>query len=292
MASFGATSFQNLSIKEDASAPRIDVGAAHAHLDAIDAALEHTAPLVDADGDASWGPVVVAPHISLAEAVIVGQELLHRWVFEPFIENPTVGRLLASSKHTFVHDHSRRVAMTTIDYQLRDMTRFQLDDVQLATGRRLCRVQQATDSLTPLGLVVGGDVLDAGDGQPYPTFVLEIFYKNESLSDLRATLARWMDGTSVQVAFGIKVNTRGHRYVLVLHVRGQPVVESRIDHHATPIRWAGFPVAALYWGVALPPALAGYAEAMVNVDIYLLRESLYGPNSAATGAGFGYIGFS
>jgi hypothetical protein len=83
--------------------------------------------------------------------------------------------------------------------------------------------------LTHTGLTIGRNILDHGNGCPFPNVVIEVAYKNEPLDPhhgsqsvgLRDVIRNWLSPqTSVQVVIGIKVFTRpDRRYQAILAVR-------------------------------------------------------------------------
>jgi hypothetical protein len=128
-------------------------------------------------------------------------------------------------------------------------------------------------SLTPAGLAIGGNILDNGKGCPFPNIVIEVAYKNEPLDShrgsrsvgLRDMIQNWLSPqTSVQVVIGIKIFERiDRRYRAILAVRNAPAWQEvefgNINRSGRPIGpgpiTLEFPLALLYHGVALPPAL-------------------------------------
>ncbi|EQC30545.1 hypothetical protein SDRG_11605 [Saprolegnia diclina VS20] len=231
----------------------------------MEAAAVADAPYVDDDGDASWGPFVVFPRISIDDCKLWYWEHdleFPRWSFEPLADDPSFGRLEVFSDCTLLHQHTHRVVTALV---LNEMVR------TIATvNMHLCL--GTTMSMVPSGLGVRGDVLHGGEGEPYSTLVLDVFCKNESLASLRATLARWMDGTSIFM--------RSRRYVLVLHVRGQPVeeVEFGFDKPVRAGLAVSFPLGLIYKGLTRPPVeLLGHEDDLIRLDLMLLRQLIAQP---------------
>jgi hypothetical protein len=113
--------------------------------------------------------------------------------------------------------------------------------------------------LRPIQLVVGGNVLDAGFGCPFPNIVVEVAYKNESLANLQNELHAWIgNNTSVQVAIGVKIfglRDDGSRRMLALLYQRGVVGPAQSVEFGTNVRNAAglnlsFPLMDLYFGVA------------------------------------------
>jgi len=147
-------------------------------------------------------------------------------------------------------------------------------------------------SLTPAGLAIGGNILDNGKGCPFPSIVIEVAYKNEPLDPhcgsqsvgIRDVIRNWLSPqTSVQVVIGIKIFERqDRRYRAILAVRNAPAWQEvefgNVNRSGRPIG-AGpitleFPLALLYQGVALPPALANLVNPTITIDLIALRDYL------------------
>jgi len=134
-------------------------------------------------------------------------------------------------------------------------------------------------SLSPAGLTIGGSIMDDGYGFPFPQVVIEIAYKNESLSGLCKVIDHWMlPQTSVQVAIGIKIfvtsQGRPRRYRAVFAVRNSPTweVEFGMDAGgAGPIALT-VPLEMLYEGAPFPPALANLVDPTITIDLIALRN--------------------
>ncbi|EQC27285.1 hypothetical protein SDRG_14906 [Saprolegnia diclina VS20] len=266
------------------------VVAAEDRLKEIEAAIISDAPSLDVDGDVSWGLTVVLERVSVADLkrwfLEVGAAL-RPWVHEPCADDPSLGRLVVYSRYTFLHEHTARSVMKLLETQIHAVMGSTADlDFRLHCFVDPCTVgtclQLSTATILPRSLAVGGSVLDAGDGQPFPPFVFEVAGQNECLSDMRSKLTRWMDGTSVQVALGIKIFLRDARYVLILHVRGQPTQEVQFGrnkglHYGAVV---SFPAGLLYHGSALPDAWVGREHKELQLELLVLREIIaYNPNN-------------
>ncbi|KAH9089503.1 hypothetical protein Ae201684P_007672 [Aphanomyces euteiches] len=127
-------------------------------------------------------------------------------------------------------------------------------------------------SLVPVGLTVGGAVLSVENNLvPYPTIIIEISYKNEDLAGIQGKLVRWMVGTSVQVAIGIKIFALGLRRVAILHQRGLPIQQVEFGEPLLPPLEISFRLASIYTGVPLPPILAALDYPQSTIDLLALR---------------------
>jgi hypothetical protein len=134
--------------------------------------------------------------------------------------------------------------------------------------------------------------LDNGQGCPFPNIVIEVAYKNEPLDPhrgsrsvgLRDVIRNWLSPqTSVQVVIGIKIFERqDRRYRAILAVRNAPAWQEvefgNVNRSGRPIG-AGpitleFPLALLYHGVALPPALEDLVDPTCTIDLIALRDYL------------------
>ncbi|ETV89787.1 hypothetical protein H310_15384, partial [Aphanomyces invadans] len=242
------------------------------------------APNIDDDGDVSWGPVILCAAITWDDFqrwLNCNEGRVRRWVFEPLAVGTGTGRVVMYSISSFVHAKTagriatiihQQVARTGNDFDL-------LDTVEMATDPT-CRTgqhgQEPDICLFPAGLAVGGAVLAAANNHPYPNVIVEIAYKNESLGRLRAKLERWMDNTSVQVAIGIKINAINADRVAILCQRGQPNQEVSFGHPHLPPLAISFPLALIYTGVAIPPALAALANPQISIDLIALRTFIDG----------------
>ncbi|KAF0692476.1 Aste57867_16467 [Aphanomyces stellatus] len=224
------------------------------------------APNIDDGGDASWGPVILCAAITWDDFqgwLNRNEGRVRRWVFEPLADGTGKGRVVIYSIPSFVHAETAGLGRT----------------VKLATDPT-CRTgnhgQEPDCCLIPAGLAVGGAVLEAADNRPYPNVIVEIAYKNEDLGRLRAKLVRWMHNTSVQVAIGIKINAINAERVAILCQRGQPDQEVPFGHPRLPPLAISFPLALIYTGVAMPPALAALANPLISIDLIALRTFIDG----------------
>ncbi|KAE8896694.1 hypothetical protein PF003_g19435 [Phytophthora fragariae] len=261
-----------------------DVDKAKKALDAIWNDPPANAPSLDQDGDASWGPVVLCEATTWKDFerwLDVNEGRVRRWVFEPLADGSGQGRVVIYSIPSFVHDATTCAIAKSIFQQIQAHGNSILlgDTVEWATNPTCWtgdRGQEPGFGFTPVGLTVGGPVVEAANGCPFPNVIVEVAYKNENLAGLRAKLVRWMAQTSVQVAIGIKIFAGGAtplRRVAILHQRGQPVqeVEFGLDGQRAPPLTISFPVAAVYVGVALPAALAGLNNPQITIDLIALR---------------------
>ncbi|KAG9404238.1 hypothetical protein AC1031_005776 [Aphanomyces cochlioides] len=141
------------------------------------------------------------------------------------------------------------------------------------------RGQEPNISIIPVGLRVGGAVLEAARNAPYPNIVVEVAYKNNSLQRLRAKLERWMQATSVQVAIGIKIFASSQRRVAIIHQRGREGQASIVEFghpNPGPVQ-ISFPLASVYAGVPLPVALTSVSDTEISIDLIALREIIADP---------------
>jgi hypothetical protein len=251
----------------------------------LSARLTRPPPSVDEDGDASWGPVVVCAATTWGDFerwLDVNQGRLRRWVFEPLSDGTDRGRVVIYSLPSFVHeDTSASITQSIIKQVQRAGNDIDLMDSLRTGGQPTCRTgdhgQEPDSRVTPVDLAVGGAVLAAVGNFPFPNVIVEIAYKNDSLPRLRAKLERWMDPaySSVQVAIGVKIfpGPVDSRRVAILHRRGEPIEEVEFGlHQARPAPLTiTFPLGAIYFGVALPPSLAGHERDPITIDLIALR---------------------
>ncbi|ETV80984.1 hypothetical protein H257_06420 [Aphanomyces astaci] len=242
------------------------------------------APNIDDDGDASWGPVVLCAAITWDDFqgwLNRNEGRVRRWVFEPLADGTGKGRVVLYSISSVVHSKTAgRIATAIRDQVARTGNDFDLlDTVDLATDPT-CRTgnhgQEPDMCIYPAGLAVGGAVLEAADNHAYPNVIVEIAYKNDDLDRLRAKLGRWMHNTSVQVAIGIKINAVNANRTAILCQRGQPNQEVAFGHPRLPPLAISFPLALIYTGVAMPPALAALANPQISIDLIALRTFIDG----------------
>ncbi|CAK4619558.1 hypothetical protein LEN26_011272 [Aphanomyces euteiches] len=237
------------------------------------------APFTDEDGDPSWGPVTLHGDIAWSDFerwLIVNEGRLRRWAFEPKGGGANKGQVVVYSIPTHTHEATAGAIAFSIVEQILVAGH---DTGLIRSVRQLASPtcwtgdhrQEPDVSLFPVGLTVGGAVLAAAPNFPYPNIVIEVAFKNESLSRLRAKLERWMHGTSVQVAIGIKLFLASQRRVAIMHQRTRPPQRVEFGHPLDgPIQIA-FPLASVYTGVALPAALAGVGNIDISIDLMDLR---------------------
>ncbi|CAK4672951.1 hypothetical protein LEN26_007344 [Aphanomyces euteiches] len=240
------------------------------------------APTVDEYGDPSWEPVVLCPCITWKEFEFWLQHnegRIRRWAFEPLEDGTDNGQVVIYSLPTETHERTADRIETSITEQICEAG----NDIRLRRsiyiGRPTCRIgedrgQEADLALTPVGLSVGGPILQSSRGFAFPNVVVEIAYKNDSLPRLRAKLARWMsDETSAQVAIGIKIFPTSLNRTAILRLRGPPAQVTHVAFGAPrpgPLQIV-FPLALVYTGVNLPASLAGVADAEISIDLIQLR---------------------
>ncbi|GMF25448.1 unnamed protein product [Phytophthora lilii] len=154
--------------------------------------------------------------------------------------------------------------------------------MSVKSGQLTCRTgdhgQEPSSSVFPVNLRVGGGVKAAAGNTPFPNVIIEVAYKNESLSRFRAKLERWMNPaySLVQVAIGIKLfyGPIDSRRVAILHRRGEPIqeVEFGLDQARPAPLTMSFPLGAIYLGAAIPPTLASHEHDPITIDLIELRE--------------------
>ncbi|CAK4088231.1 unnamed protein product [Aphanomyces euteiches] len=239
------------------------------------------APTVDEYGDPSWGPVVLCHCITWKEFERLlkhNEGRIRRWAFEPLEDGTDNGQVVIYSLPTETHERTAHRVYRSIMRQIcRAGNDHDLDD-SLFCGSPTCTIgdlgQEADLALTPVGLSVGGPILQSSRGFAFPNVVVEIAYKNDSLPRLRAKLARWMsDETSVQVAIGIKIFPTSLNRTAILRLRGPPAQVTHVAFGAPrpgPLQIV-FPLALVYTGVNLPASLAGAADAEISIDLIQLR---------------------
>lgn len=210
-----------------------DVEAAKNQIGQIWSMPASSAPFLDRDRDASWGPAVVKDNISLHDFekwLNVNEGRLRRWCFEPYADGSGNGRVVIYSLSSLLHERSASRIMSSITRKIMTLGN-QVNLIRSVetdaspTCRTGDRSQEPDGSLTPVDLTVGPGFPEAGNGCSFPNIIVEIAYKNDSLELLQAKLRRWMNRaySSVQVAIAIKIFPDSLRRIGILHVRGQPV---------------------------------------------------------------------
>ncbi|KAG9404244.1 hypothetical protein AC1031_005788 [Aphanomyces cochlioides] len=239
------------------------------------------APTVDEYGDPSWGPVVLCPCMTWKEFELWlkhNEGRIRRWAFEPHDDGTKSGQVVIYSLPTEIHERTAyRVCRSIMRQICHAGNEPDLDD-SLFCGSPMCTIgdrgQEPDLALTPVGLRVGGPILQSSRGFACPNVVVEVAYKNDSLPRLGAKLARWMsDETSVQVAIGIKIFPGSSNRTSILYLRGPPARVTTVAFGVPrpgPLQIA-FPLALVYFGVDLPASLAGAADAEISIDLVELR---------------------
>jgi hypothetical protein len=269
-----------------------DVERVKNRLDEIWNDAPENAPFIDKDGEPLWGPVVLCEKITwehFEQWLDVFEGDVRRWLFEPLPYDKTCGRVLIYSIPSRIHEKTAGKILQMINKEVLTAGNCipLIDTIEVEPSPR-CRLgtrrgKEPDMSLSPAGLTIGGDILDDGKGFPFPNVVIEVAYKNEPLDSirenvgLRDVIQNWLSpATSVQVAIGIKIfMARTRRYRAVLGVRNSPTweVEFGMDTGDGPITLA-FPLALLYHGVPLPPALANLVNPTITIDLIALRHYL------------------
>jgi len=134
------------------------------------------------------------------------------WIFEPLPDDDKCGRVLIYSISSDIHVATAGKILSMIQKEVliagNSIEMIHTIKVQASPTCRLGpqRGKEPNMSISPAGLTIGGSIMDNGYGYPFPHVVIEIAYKNESLSSLRKVIDHWMlPLTSVQVAIGIKI---------------------------------------------------------------------------------------
>ena len=259
------------------------------------------APFTDKDGEPLWGPVVLCDKITwedFSRWLDASEGDVRRWIFEPHEDDKKCGRVLIYSFPKTIHEKTAGKILTMIQKGvLAAGNSIPLIDTMDVAASPRCELgnqlgKEPDMSITPSGLSVGGNILDIGEGAPFPNIIIEVAYKNEPLDPhrgsrsvgLRDVIWNWLSPhTSVQVVIAIKVFTRqDRRYRAILAVRNAPewqeVEFGNVNRAGRPIG-AGpitleFPLALLYQGVALPPALANLVNPTITIDLIALRDYL------------------
>ncbi|KAF0698364.1 Aste57867_11014 [Aphanomyces stellatus] len=213
------------------------------------------APLLDEDGDAFWGPVVLCEATTWKDFerwLNVNEGRVRRWVFESLADGTGKGRVTIYSIPSHVHyDTAGEICGSNIEQIQRAGNDFGLRDHD----------QEPDYNLTPAELTVGGAVLEAVPGFPFPNVIIEVTYKNERLPN---SCVGW-----ITLLSKLRSESRfdaGLRRVAILHPRGQPVQEVEFGHAVAPPLTISFPLASIYAGVALPAALAGLDNPQISID--------------------------
>jgi hypothetical protein len=223
---------------------------------------------------------------------------VRRWIFEPLEDDKKCGRVLIYSFPKTIYEGTAGEILTRIQEEvvvagnssqlLRTLKVKASPTCEL--GNR--RAKEPDMSLTPAGLAIGGNILDIGEGVPFPNIIIEVAYKNEPLDPhresrsvgLRDVIRNWLSPqTSVQVVIGIKIFERqDRRYRAILAVRNAPAWQEvefgNVNRSGRPIGpgpiTLEFPLALLYYGVALPPALEDLDDPTITIDLIALRYYL------------------
>ncbi|CEG40560.1 uncharacterized protein PHALS_10749 [Plasmopara halstedii] len=265
-----------------------NVAKVKSQLDCIWNDAPENAPFVDNDGDPAWGPVVLCDRITWKDFdqwLDVFEGDVRRWIFEHVPGDDECGRVIIYSLPSDPHEATAGNIMQSIieEIQTAGNSIGLIRSVQVKASPR-CQIgsrrgKEPDMSISPVGLTIGGRIMDNGKGFPFPNVVIEVAYKNESLDLLRGGLDNWMlPETSVQVAIGIKLfvrTRRQRRYRAILRVRNSPSqeVEFGIDVCEGSISLA-FPLKLIYEGVPMPPALAGLDSPAITIDLIALRDFL------------------
>jgi hypothetical protein len=253
------------------------------------------APFTDEDGEPLWGPVVLCEKITwedFKQWLDVFEGDVRRWIFEPLEDDDKkCGRVIIQSIPLDIHEGAAGEILVRIQEEVQTAgnsiplirTLKVKASPRCELGNR--RGKEPDMSLTPLGLPIGGNILDNGHGCPFPNLVIEVAYKNEPLNGLRGVVLDWLSPqTSVQVAIGIKVFIRrgDRRYRAILAVRNVPQLQEvefgdvddlGVAVGAGPITLA-FSLTLLYQGVALPPQLANLVNPTITIELIALRNYL------------------
>ena len=267
----------------------MDVERAKSQLDEIWDDAPENAPFIDEEGDPAWGPVVLCDKITWEDFdqwLGVHEGDVRRWIFEPLSPpDDKYGRVLIYSISSDIHAATAGKILSMIQEEVLIAG----NDIRLIRTIRIkasptCRLgpqrgKEPDMSISPAGLTIGGSIMDNGYGYPFPHVIIEIAYKNESLSGLRRVIDHWMlPQTSVQVAIGIKIfvtsQGRPQRYRAIFAVRNSPTweVEFGMDAgSAGPIALA-FPLERFFEGAPFPPALANLADPTITIDLIALRN--------------------
>jgi hypothetical protein len=250
------------------------------------------APFKGKDGEPLWGPVVLCDKITWKDFnkwLDAREGDVRRWNFEPLQDDKKCGRVLIYSIPTDIHEATAGEISQMINEEVQTAGNSipLIRTIKVKPSPR-CRLgtrrgKEPDMSITPAGLAIGGSILNNGKGSPFPNIVIEVAFKNEPLEStrenvgLRDVIRNWLTAaTSVQVAIGIKIFTaRSRRYLAILGVRNSPPwqIEFGTNDGAGPIT-LDFPLALLYHGVPLPPALANLVDPTITIDLIALRNYL------------------
>ena len=194
------------------------------------------------------------------------------------------GDLIAMAMPSPVHEevggdiHHQVIFALLEDYGLKDLK---------STGSLLCRIgricKEPDISFAPRGLKVGGPIKCMGTGsKPFPNLVLEVAYRNESLSQLKMELMTWISRqTSVMVAIGIKIFTtrvdRSRRMLILVYTRNTGRNPQQAVEFGSNIgNAAGLSIflrlGDLYHGVPLSNDVN--PDSTITIDLQLLQESI------------------
>ncbi|GLE01839.1 hypothetical protein PINS_up010677 [Pythium insidiosum] len=119
-----------------------------------------------------------------------------------------------------------------------------------------------TRTIKPVGLPLSA----------FPTLVVHVAARHKAWPDVLERTREWMAAsTTVQAAAGVVVRGKATRQVVWLtRLASGQVAEQLVDFHdASPSKPCdvSLPLAALYAGVKLPPALEGHADVPIKLDL-------------------------
>ncbi|KAG9399952.1 hypothetical protein AC1031_011418 [Aphanomyces cochlioides] len=158
----------------------------------------------DDDGDPSWGPVVLFESISSGDFnkwLEKNEAHVRRWQYQSLDDDK--GRVVIYSLPSSVHEKTNHGVYLSIMEQVyragnndirlfRTVFNTKSTTFQVGASRRP-HYQEADESLTPVDLRVGGQVL-AGTAKhdPFPNVVIEVAYMNQTFANLLEKLHNWM----------------------------------------------------------------------------------------------------
>jgi hypothetical protein len=258
------------------------------------------APFTDQDGEPLWGPVVLFEKITwevFNRWLDAFEGDVRRWIFEPHEVDKKCGRVVIYSFPKTIHERTAGKILTGIQEEVVNAGNSRLLRTLNVAASPTCKLgnqrgKEPDMSITPAGLAIGGDILDIGEGVPFPNIIIEVAYKNEPLDPhresrsvgFRDVIRHWLSPqTSVQVVIGIKIFERqDRRYRAILAVRNAPVWQEvefgNVNRSGRPIGpgpiTLEFPLALLYHGVALPSALEDLDHPTITIDLIALRDYL------------------
>jgi hypothetical protein len=205
-----------------------------------------------------------------------------------------LGKYIAYDLPTSVHE----VTASTIVFQILKGVQKASNDIDMldhieSSGSSKARygatVKEPDAGLRPKRLNISPpNVLDQGDGFPFPNIVIEIAYQNESFQLLLDELASWIsEFTSVQIALGVKIFGRrvdgSRRLVAILLRRNAPMqmVEFGTNIHALVDQQLFFPLAELFANVNpadIPDKIQDLIDDNTNlgIDLQDLRTAILG----------------